>query len=822
MSLDPRKLCEALLEADYEGGDDGVVAILTKAEYWDDPSVWRDLGDEPENYSTVGSQQSRAEQALVEKLVNAVDTKLIAAARIAGIDPEDASAPQSMQKARETLFAEQLKSLDTLARSITVAATGARSPGRMCLSIADDGEGQTPRSMPRTILSVLKGSKKRIPFVQGKFHMGGTGVLEFCGLTHNLQMVISRRNPLLVAEGSEPIDSHWSFTIIRRLDPEPGGTRSSKFQYLAPGPLDDEGHRGLLHFGADTLPIFPDKNMAYVRHATWGTLFKLYEYDTRLRGNIILRDGLMSRVRVMLPEPALPIRFHECRKGFKGHTGSFDTTMKGLIGTLNDDRRDDKRDSVEFYDRFEVNVGGETFSGRIYLFKDSKTAESYRQSEGLVFTFNGQTHAIYTKDFFRRSSVKQDYLWNSLLVFVDCSDISPRAHERLFMASRDRLRDGELKRDLEDALEKEIRENPKLKERAAERRNRERQQQPEVSETFRKFLEDMLKRNPALAALLGPGLRIANPHKPLAVATEEKPYIGERFPTRFHFRSQKPGDNLTRDAHLNSQVRIALETDAEDEYFARDEEPGSFKLLTKSGDEWLPAKNWRSPTLSKGISNFTLSLPPEAEPGHRVLFEAVIDDPSRIEPFRNRFELVVKPERPAIVPVPSPTPTPKPPSPIEGQDRSGPSALDIPMPIEVTEDRWGEHDPQFDKWTAMVIKAAPESSDELVVYDYYVNMDNLHLLSAIKFTPKKAAVLRRQFKFGMVMTALALVQHDFSRPKASSQTDDGEKGDWAVADQVKAFTTAFAPFLLPMVASLSSLTEEDPEAMSSEAGEEAA
>jgi hypothetical protein len=66
-----------------------------------------------------------------------------------------------------------------------------------------------------------------------------------------------------------------------------------------------------------------------------------------------------------------------------------------------------------------------------------------------LFTYNGQCHAAMTKDFFRRKKVKQDYLWHSLLLIVDCSAISRRAHEKLFMNSRDRLRDGELKAKLE-------------------------------------------------------------------------------------------------------------------------------------------------------------------------------------------------------------------------------------------------------------------------------------------------------------------------------------------------------------------------------------
>ena len=40
--------------------------------------------------------------------------------------------------------------------------------------------------------------------------------------------------------------------------------------------------------------------------------------------------GLLSRLELLLPELALPIRLHECRLGYKGHKGSMDTTLTGL------------------------------------------------------------------------------------------------------------------------------------------------------------------------------------------------------------------------------------------------------------------------------------------------------------------------------------------------------------------------------------------------------------------------------------------------------------------------------------------------------------
>lgn len=370
------------------------------------------------------------------------------------------SAPQTVFEARDVFFGEQLKEMETLSKSITVAATGRRQ--RPSITIVDDGEGVTPSEMPRTILSLHEGNKDTIPFAQGKFNMGGSGVLEFCGVDHNVELVISRKNPKLLPATSTAEDQKWSFTIIRREDPAEDSPRSSRFKYLAPGPVAGDDKGTLLTFDAPTMPIFPDKNQAYAREAAWGTLFKLYEYSTRAITSMMLEDGLMMKLRLLLPEPALPIRFHECRD-YKGHSGSFDTPMAGLIYTLEQDRKNPKRQNVEWFDKFDIDIDGQKFTVRIYLFRkqtkdeNKNPAESYRKDEGVVFTYNGQAQAVYTKDFFRRKRVKQDYLWNSLLVFVDCTAIGVRAHEQLFMANRENLRHGPLRLRLERELEDKLR-----------------------------------------------------------------------------------------------------------------------------------------------------------------------------------------------------------------------------------------------------------------------------------------------------------------------------------------------------------------------------
>jgi hypothetical protein len=116
--------------------------------------------------------------------------------------------------------------------------------------------------------------------------------------------------------------------------------------------------------------------------------------------------------------------------------------------------------------------------------------------------------------------------------------------------------------------------------------------------------------------------------------------------------------------------------------------------------------------------------------------------------------------------------------------------------------------------TALVIKAAPGAEEGAVLHDYYVNMDNVFLQDAIKRRPKQAATHRNQFKLGMAMLAFSLVQQDFTdKAKASPPAgDDDASGEglvtWNIGDQVQLFSTAMAPFILPMIATLSSLPEE--------------
>ena len=61
-----RDLALSILRVNTE---EEVINILSDAGYWDNADAWRDYGDTEGNYSIIGTQQSRAEAALVEKVV---------------------------------------------------------------------------------------------------------------------------------------------------------------------------------------------------------------------------------------------------------------------------------------------------------------------------------------------------------------------------------------------------------------------------------------------------------------------------------------------------------------------------------------------------------------------------------------------------------------------------------------------------------------------------------------------------------------------------------------------------------------------------------
>jgi hypothetical protein len=822
-----KQLCLSLMRADTE---DEAIGHLRAAGYWDNPAAWRFYGDYENNFNTIGNQQSRPDAALVEKLVNSVDARLMNECLARGIDPEESSAPQTIRRAVALFFEENpdtvtaglirewLPSKRTeVARGITLAATGARpGEGNPCFTFSDCGEGQIPRLFPETFLSLTGSNKLRIPFVQGKFNMGGTGVLKFCG-RHNLQLILSRRNPAIIDHASShPSDLKWGFTIVRREDPE-GNRRSSVYTYLAPLSVETHPKKGeVLCFSANEIPIFPEGRTPYARESRWGTLIKLYEYAiTGSRSHILRKDGLLSRVDLLLPDVALPIRFHECREGYRGHTGSFDTTLSGIGVRLEDDREDNLEPG--FPDSCPMSVAGEQMTATIYAFKKGK-ADTYRRSEGIIFTLNGQTHGYLSTNFFRRKRVGLSYLANDIMIILDCSKFRGRAREDLFMNSRDRLSDGELREKIEKALEEILRNHSGLRALRERRRREEVESKLDDSKPLEDILDFLIKQSPTLSALFLQGRRLSNPFKPVSVQSEEEPFEGERYPTYFKFEGQEYGIELHRSCNINRRCRIAFETDVVNDYFSRNVDPGEFSLHIVSAAGHSAVKDY-SLNLRNGIATLNLRLPPNCRPGDKLVFVALVKDRAQIEPFKNTFVLSV--EKPAEASKGGKGTRRKPPAKREGDDRDTPSGIELPKVVKVYQNPqegqsgWEDMDPRFDKHTALRVRHAGSSEEYggdgngKDVYDFFLNVDNICLKTESKSSGIDADLLQARFMYGMVLLGLGLLHQESLMAEDRSDDERDVPNGANIEDKVEEFTRAVAPVLLPMIDYLGSLDLED-------------
>jgi len=717
-----KDLCLNLAFADTEAD---IIQILKDASYWDNPRHWKPFADIENSFSIIGNQQALPESALVEKIINSIDAVLMAECLKKKLKPDSKDAPESIWDAVEKFFGikggllyniEARERTSLAEKTVNVVATGSKA--LPIYTFLDFGEGQSANTMPDTLLSLIRSNKLRIPFVQGKFNMGGTGVFLFCG-DRNIQVMITKRHPeVAIYEKSDETVKDWCFTVVRREDPREGQKHSS-FTYLAP-------NGKIPRFMSPSLPLYPNSSSypqgKEVEHCTF---IKIIEYQIpRYKTNITL--DMYNRLNCLLPRLALPVRLWERRKGWGTGTHTFETTLSGLSVRL----EEDKRGMLEFSSSSTFGIDGLIFPATIYAFKKKDQAEKYRNEEGIIFVQNGQTQGHLTKDFFKRKSVGMMNIADLLLVEVDCDGIDGRAREKLFMNSRDRLRSGQLKKDIEDQLQVLISEHEGLREFREQKTREETKERLLKSKPLENVLEKIVKNNPILAKILGTGMRISNPFKQEEATTADE-FKGKKFPTFFELKTGKSGEYI-KDAYIGQRFRVQFNTDAEDNYFKRDTDRGSLSVFC-DGEEYSSG----IVNLWKGVATLSLELPNHTEIGKHYGFEVIVTDPTRIEPFKNRFTI-------HIIGYAKEIPDTKPGSrkaPIrhgKGNENK-PAMLGIPDVYEAYEKEWPEYN--FDRESGVALRQRDEEN-----YYFIVNVDNVYLKTEQKSLTAKADLLKEQFK----------------------------------------------------------------------------
>jgi hypothetical protein len=718
----------------YAATEAEVIAALKARDFWN-REAWVPYGNIPNNRGVVGNQQSAPVAALVEKLVNSLDSILIAECQRRGIDPTGPDAPQTMAEAVELFFGVRegrLETMDTiprdLAERVMVVATGTKD--QPAYVVVDDGEGQQPDRFPDTFLSLLRENKRRIPFVQGKFNMGGTGVLLFAG-ENSFQLIVSRRRPDIPADGIAEQASKWGFTLVRRLRPGPDDPQST-YVYLAPGGQ-------IPSFDSAALPLrpgtYPTPFSAPVEH---GTCIKLWNYKLPGRLKTLATLDFRYALERYLQEPALPVRIMERRAGYRAHT--FDTSMSGL-GWVLSNAGTDKEPGFDGGTPLHVPGVGDIELAMAVIKEDADKTQK-RYPAGAFFVVNGQLHGQLGVEFFKRRKLKLDYIADSLIVRVDCTNLPADVRENLFLASRDRMRDIDEKSLLEDAISEYLAEHPGLRELNARRRQKAITESSD--EDTAAVLQELVKSDPTLAAIFGAGTKIKVPVGPLP---DPVTFEGKRYPTFFRL-SREPEGGLVRKTPRNWTVRIECETDASNDYFS----PGR---ADRGHIETAGIPVFKSVHLWNGKATLRFEIPESCSPGDRLRAEVRVMDESRVDPFVVAFSVEVLPEEPH-----------------QPWGTAGPHVSQvggIPNVKEVRQAEWGVYD--FDEYSAVLMRHGDE--DDRV--DMFINMDNLYLRNElVKRRALGEDLVRSWFKYGLLVLCLGMLYRQRQDGTAEEDVEDGE------------------------------------------------
>lgn len=544
-------------------------------------SNWKPLGDNKSNYGVVKNQQSSPIAALIEKTTNSIDALLTKKCLELGIDPKSENAPKSMNEAVELFYPNNNWDLRNFriaqAQEIQIIADGKgpRSKNKKTptsVIIYDNGEGQHPENFESTFLSLLRGNKNSVQFVQGKYNMGGSGAIVFCG-KKRYQLIASKRFDNL---------GDFGFTIIREHPKtENDQAKETWYEYLL---IDDK----IPSFKIDTLNLGLENRVFKT-----GTIIKMYSYQFP-KGYSGFAQDLNQSINEFLFNPALPMLTKDTIERYPNNK-VLSNDLFGLKRRLQKEKDDYISD--QFSENFDDELFGEmkvscfVFKTKVKNYDLKKTKEEigrryFKNGMHVLFSMNGQVHGSYTSEFITRS-LKLNLLKNHLLIHVDCTEMKYEFRKELFMASRDRLKDGEetqqLRRYLADKLSSKdgrLSEIQKFRRQAVD---------IDTSTNTNQLLKNFTKNLPLnsdLMKLLGDTFKLDLKKKEKNKKEQRKseskktetPFTPQRFPSQFKVNSKVKGDTEVAKIPLNGDKTIRFNTDCDNDYFDRTNEPGELKI----------------------------------------------------------------------------------------------------------------------------------------------------------------------------------------------------------------------------------------------------
>lgn len=525
------------------------------ADEWD----WHPLGGRLNN---AGNVELIIEPGppVVERITNGIDAMLELHYQLAGCPEPGPSSPRAaieqwfgIQGGTMSAVKEGRPLISKLAQNVIVDVHDSGEPKRPTISICDAGIGQHPEDLPGTILSLGASNKIGKQYLCGAYGQGGSSSFAWCKYT----IIVSRKRSEHTGGKLDLV----GWTIVRQYDsPE---LKNYTYQYLVTASKD--------------IPTFTPLLLN-------GTGFKFGTYICHIAYRLERLAAPWSLVGYryfdnLLFDPVLPyvIRDHRAFPPFNRNMGG---ARSRLLGT-----------ALEYSNEYQANLGPDgLLTIRYWVFKERRRGEkdesaddgvsidSFLESRGssrtVVVTLNGQRHAYLEKPFIKES--RYSLLADSLLVQVDCDQLSRQIKKGLFPATRSGIVSGERRLDLIESCVKEALESDEhLKQIQHERVQRLLATVDEESERkVRQLLERLIS---VTKPFQGPGARLGEGEG--QVATGKKKFRPKDPPTYFKFAEE----NQPLAIEPSGQRVIDVVTDGPDDLLIRTRRRGRLTLEAIGG-----------------------------------------------------------------------------------------------------------------------------------------------------------------------------------------------------------------------------------------------
>ena len=768
--MNSKEVCFRILRAESERAVDEIVASVLELS---DSGNWFPMDRRDTNFNVVTNQASTGSKALTELCTNMVDAVLMKHAYKKGVNLTGPNAPQSviagvrdlvqLRGARSGVLAEvdDPRYLQEFAeKNLVIGVTGGRRRNEpLCFTFIDNGEGQHAHDFEDTFLSLSKGNKSEIPFVQGKYNMGASGVLSYCG-RHWYKLIISRRY-------DESGD--WGWTLVRR---RPGGGTPVAEYFKSPD--------GILSF--PTSVVHPMNLKSGIRddkvHLTTGTVVKLYDYQmesaTSFRN---IRESLNENlVSTILPFRLMDYRVTPQRTGRRAQ-GVDERPVNGMEFLLlrrdGDGTAASEQEERVYGPRHQEHIGDVDhpdlghISVRVIVL-EKKLPGWLKMPRRVFHVVNGQVQFKENRAYLSQRC-KLPGLKDRIVVIVDASGLSEAAHNDVWKSDRENVRATGFGQLYRDEVTKLIANSDYLKE--LQRRIAREETETLVQEGQVKVFQNLVDTDPSIAQLLPGGSLvtlpgdIGRPGNNGRRGREAEEWEGEYSPKRLELIGRSVKQNGAEIAVDGWRV-IAFKTDARNDYLIRPDNRGHVFVKGSGAGNF----SWKK-TLRNGRLSITFeSLSEKVEVDDEFTFLVGMYDDSMPEPITEELKLrVVASRSPARSGSRKP---PKPPTEPDGEgDEETTGGRDLPPTIWITRDgrsvggektvRWSDIEEDFAGQDGGKVD---DLGDDQKVYS--INYDNAHFRQFLdrERNDIDKKVVTEQYRLGMLVLMMGL-EDSYSRMK---------------------------------------------------------